>query len=83
MWPCLVCRRKVLSKWKVKKGSEATYMKLLRIFVTARHSKCAEVLCDVLKGRTTALTQGMDAISSISYSLLIKQILVGLSGSKQ
>jgi hypothetical protein len=58
----------------VKKGSEATYMKLLRIFVTAGHSKCAEVLCEVLKGRSTALTQGMDGLLPMSMRDTIKLV---------
>ena len=35
--------------WKDKHGLEATYGNLLELFETAGQSRCAEVVCEVLK----------------------------------
>ena len=43
------CRREALSVWKDKQGLEATYGNLLELFETAGQSRCAEVVCQVLR----------------------------------
>lgn len=46
-----ICRRRVLSEWKMKNGFDATYANLLQVFLNAGHSVCANRLCGLLRAR--------------------------------
>lgn len=40
-----------MQKWKAHQGHEATYRKLLKLFVDANDAQCIEAVCNVLKSR--------------------------------
>lgn len=44
----LFIRREALKIWKNKKGLNATYKSLLKIFVIAEDTECSEAVCEVL-----------------------------------
>ena len=71
--------------WKDKQGLEATYGNLLELFKTAGHSRCAEVLCEVLRKKkipscrkSTLMRTLFDIHIVIAGCVLIIAIVIGL-----
>ena len=54
----LTCRREALSTWKLRLGSKATYMALMKIFVDTGRVDCAETIVDIMK-EGAEITSGM------------------------
>ena len=42
-------RREALKRWRNRCGLHATYGNLLKLCVEAKYTKCAQVICDILK----------------------------------
>ena len=49
-----VCRIEALRTWRDKLGHEATYGKLLKIFVKANCAHYADILCEVVSKKCEA-----------------------------
>ena len=45
-------RREALRIWQNRQALDSTYRNLLEVFVRAKHSKCAQALCEVLRKRS-------------------------------
>lgn len=45
----ITTRKEALTRWKIKKGPMATYGNLLKLFMNAGYTQCAETICEMLK----------------------------------
>ena len=43
------CRKEVLRRWKSNQGLRATYGNLLKLFMEAGQTQCAEAVCNVVR----------------------------------
>ena len=63
--------------WKKKKGIEATYRNLLKLFVEAGHAPCANRLCELLEEKSILQEEPGKYYYSYSYYHTVSHALLG------
>jgi hypothetical protein len=66
--------------WKDKQGPKATYRNLVQVFARAKHARCADALCELLKKRPASPIEYVHSNlpSNLWYNMLVFSVLIVL-----